>query len=227
MEIVQDASKYMYHGKRSKLTMEDVNSALKDHGFDPMFGYQPTDPLNFRLVPNTSIFYSPVEEIDLEKELHEAPPKAPQPITITSHWLVLDGVQPAIPENPTPAEKLRNQPEPESTAFTPTLRKELQDEAEIKPLAKHILTKELQIYHDNIISDLLSNDPIKIEAALKSLSSDAGIQQLLPYMIQFVAEMIPKNMRDLSKLSIFMRLYASLLQNQHLFVEPYVLFTCF
>jgi transcription initiation factor TFIID subunit 6 len=170
------------------------------------------------MVPNTNIFYVPREEVDLETFIQQPLPKAPQPLTLTSHWLAIEGIQPMIPENP-------NLQEPalvEKETGGPTGRKELLEDAEVRPLVKHVISKELQTYYDTVISDLMAPDTDRIKAALYSVATDSGLQQLLPYFIQFVAEMIPKNLRSLPQLQIYIGLVSSLLANEHVFVEPYV-----
>lgn len=101
-------------------------------------------------------------------------------------------------------------------------RRDMQEDSEIKPLIKHILSKELQAYYDAVVSDITSPDPECIKAALYSVATDSGLQQLLPYFIQFASEMIPKNLRNLPLLQILIGLVSSLLANEHIFIEPYV-----
>ena len=38
-EIIQEAQKFARHAKRTKLTTEDINNALRIRNFEPMFGY--------------------------------------------------------------------------------------------------------------------------------------------------------------------------------------------
>jgi hypothetical protein len=59
-----------------------------------------------------------------------------------------------------------------------------------KSNVKHHLSKEHQMYFETITKYLLSNEPNLIQKAMLSLRIDAGIQQLLPYFIQFVSEMV-------------------------------------
>jgi len=226
--------KYMVHAKRQKLTIDDVNMALQARNIEPMHGYDPTEPLNYRLIPNTCLFYVPSEVIDLEAFLQEPLPKAPAPMSLTSHWLAIEGVQPAIPENPArPDRNFLGEPLPSSTpgsgavmpgaAATGAGLKASTDDIELKGPVKHVLSRELQIYYDSLIHDLMDSDDInKIEAALLSVESDAGLQNLLPYFVQYVADGVPRHLRNIQKLLILMRLVRGLLVNKHLFVEPYL-----
>lgn len=214
-EMIQEAAKFMVHGKRTKLTVDDFNYALESRNVDRIYGYDPSEALVFRQVPNSAIFYVPREEVDLEAFVQQPLPKAPPPMTLTSHWLAVDGVQPQIPENPNLAEATV-----EAAATVPSTGPK--EEAEVRPLVKHVLSKELQAYYDAVVGDLASGDGDKIKAALHSAAHDSGIQQLVPYFVQFVAETIPKNLRNLPSLHICISLLNALLTNEHIFIEPYV-----
>ncbi len=59
-------------------------------------------------------------------------------------------------------------------------------------------------------------------SAIASLRNDAGIQQLLPYFVQFVAETVPKSLLSGLRLRMAMDVIGSLLHNEHIFIEPYL-----
>lgn len=224
--------KYMLHARRQKLTLEDVNMALQARNLEPLHGYDPTEPLNYRLVPNTQLFYTPSEEIDLETFLQEPLPKAPAPMSVTSHWLAVEGVQPAIPENPTrPDRNFLGEPlgggavavgVPLHVAATGL--KGSTDDVEVKGPVKHVLSREQQLLYDTLIHDLFGSDTDinKIDAALLALEGNAGLQSLLPFFLQYLAESVPRNLRHLDRLLVLMRLARALLVNPHLFMEPYL-----
>lgn len=146
----------MHHSHRQKLSVDDINYAMKSRNLDPLYGFDPTEPLAFRAVPNTGLFYVPSDELDIESILLEPLPKAPQPMCLTSHWLAIEGVQPQIPQNPTLVDRNSiGEPVSTSTPAANAGKKDIQEDAEIKPLVKHVLSKELQLYYDTLISDLL------------------------------------------------------------------------
>ncbi len=168
----------------------------------------------------------PREEIDLEAFLQAPLPRMPPPLTLTSHWLAIDGIQPAIPENPNAAASAAFPLA--AAAVTPggsvaaAVKKDAHEDAEIKPLTKHVLSKELQAYYDAIVGDLLCADAERTTSALYAVSSDSGIQQLVPYFVQFVAEAIPKNLRAVARLQTLIGLVKALVGNEHIFIEPYL-----
>jgi hypothetical protein len=50
------------------------------------------------------------------------------------------------------------------------------DKVELKPLVKHVLSAELQMYYEKVIEVIKKE---KRDSLLRSLSTDAGIQQLV------------------------------------------------
>lgn len=65
----------------------------------------------------------------------------------------------------------------------------LERKTEVKPMVRHILSKELQLYYEKIVDALLSPDDNELrETAIESIREDHGIQQLLPYLIQFITD---------------------------------------
>lgn len=93
----------------------------------------------------------------------------------------------------------------------------------MKPLVKHVLSKELQLYFSNVCSAVLdeNNDEYRA-AALASIRTDPGLHQLVPYFVNFVAEKVTHNLKDLFVLTQTMQLTSALLENKHLYVEPYI-----
>lgn len=93
----------------------------------------------------------------------------------------------------------------------------------VKPLVKHVLSKELQLYFEKICSALLDelNNEYRI-AALASIRSDPGLHQLVPYLVQFVAEKVTHNLKNLFVLAQMMQLTTAMLENSNLYIDPYV-----
>lgn len=65
----------------------------------------------------------------------------------TAHWLAVEGVQPAIPQNPSPAELRAQAASARSSGRPAAIGPE---GTEVKPLVAHALSKELQLYFDRL-----------------------------------------------------------------------------
>lgn len=100
----------MSHGKRRKLTTGDIDHALKVRNIEPTYGFFSKEYIPFRFASGggRELHFVEDKEIDLN-EMVSMPvqnwPKLPLDITLRSHWLCIDGVQPTIPENPPPVSK--------------------------------------------------------------------------------------------------------------------------
>lgn len=240
-ELIQDAHKFMVHCRRAKLTCDDLNSALRMKHSEPLYGYDPTEPLNFRLVPHTNLFFTPDPEIDLDVLLNAPLPKAPLKPHFSAHWLAIEGVQPMIAENPSVPQTLSTtttttttaQPtvptvdtkEPADKAVLVTAKKDislLQEDADVTPCVKHVLSKEMQLFYDTVINCINSPKDEERSCALESLKNDAGLQQLLPYFIQYASENIARNLKNSPVLLLMLEMCNTLMLNGHLFVEPYL-----
>lgn len=222
-EIVQEAIKHMHNSKRLRLTVHDINDALELRNVEKLYGYDSGEKLSFRLVPNTNIYIVPREEVDLEAFVKAPLPRALPPLTMTSHWLAVEGISPDIPENAVAVSESQKL-DMTAAAVSNILRMPdaVSGDAEVKPLVRHVLSKELQVYFDAVVNDLGSGNADRIKAALYSVATDSGLQQLLPYFVQFVCEGVACYLRNLGQLQVLISLIGSLLANEHLFMEPYL-----
>ncbi|URE18076.1 transcription initiation factor TFIID subunit [Musa troglodytarum] len=218
-EIMQEAIKCMRHSKRTVLTAEDVNSALSLRNVEPIYGFASGDPLRFkRAVGHKDLFYIDDRDVDF-KEVIDAPlPKAPLDTAVVAHWLAIEGVQPAIPENTqveaivAPSENKKSENSKEDGLLV-----------DLKLPVKHVLSRELQLYFDKITELTVTRpESILFKEALVSLAADSGIHPLVPYFSYFIADEVARSLNDLPILFALMRVVRSLLQNPHIHIEPYL-----
>lgn len=143
---------------------------------------------------------------------------------LLAHWLAVEGVQPSIPQNPTASES-RNL---ELVAKGPGANLNVaamsgNQNVAVKPLVKHILSKELQLYFDKVCNAFLDEASEEFRtSAYSSLREDPGLQQLVPYFVQFISEKVTHNLKDIFVLTQVMRMTEALIQNKNLYIDPYV-----
>ncbi|KAK6934515.1 TATA box binding protein associated factor (TAF), histone-like fold domain [Dillenia turbinata] len=214
-EIMQEAIKCMRHSKRTLLTSDDVDSALNLRNVEPIYGVVSGESLRFkRAAGHKDLYY--IDEKDVEfREVIEAPlPKAPLDTTVLSHWLAIEGVQPAIPANDALA------------AVPDNKRPEYKEDGlpiDVKSPVKHVLSRELQLYFDKITGLVVNrSNSLLFKEALVSLATDAGLHPLIPYFSCFIADEVSRNLNDFPLLYALMHVIQSLLCNPHIHIEPYL-----
>jgi hypothetical protein len=65
-QVLEEAMKFMRHGKRTTLTTKDISNALKVLNVEPLYGYESTRPLRFgeaSLGPGQPLYYVEDEEV--------------------------------------------------------------------------------------------------------------------------------------------------------------------
>ncbi|EEB09098.1 histone H4-like TAF Taf6 [Schizosaccharomyces japonicus yFS275] len=236
-QIIQEAIKFMRHSKRRVLTNSDISAALRTLNVEPLYGFNSNEPVVFNEAPlgpgQSSLYYLDDEEIDFEKVINAPLPKIPRDITYTAHWLAIEGVQPTIPQNPTTADHSGAGGDWSAKAGAAGVKSAggkstsdvfpSADNVEVKPLVRHVLSKELQLYFERIANALLSDSNAELRnAALSSLRTDPGLHQLLPYFIIFLSDSVTQNLSNHNVLKTLMQMAWSLLDNPNLFVEPYI-----
>ncbi|KAF2826824.1 TAF-domain-containing protein [Ophiobolus disseminans] len=223
-QVLEEAMKFMRHGKRTMLSTHDISHALKVLNVEPLYGYESTRPLRFgeaSLGPGQPLYYVEDEEVDFEKLINAPLPKVPREITFTAHWLAVEGVQPSIPQNPTTntADLL-----PKGSNANPHLAAANGlDNVNVKPLVKHVLSKESQELFAKLSSALTDETNIEWQtAALAAIRTEPGIHQLTTYLLSFIAEKVTHNMKNLFILRQMMQATEALLDNSAIYLDPYM-----
>ncbi|KAJ4725186.1 transcription initiation factor TFIID subunit 6-like [Melia azedarach] len=214
-EIMQEAIKCMRHARRTVLTSHDVDSALNLRNVEPIYGFASGDSLRFKRAAGIKdLYYIDDKDVGFKDVIETPLPKASLDTSVTVHWLAIEGVQPAIPEN-APVE-----------AVSDGKRSEYREDGlsvDIRLPIKHVLSRELQLYFDKITELTLSRfNSVLFKQALLSLATDSGLHPLVPYFTFFIADEVTRNMNNFSLLFALMRVVRSLLQNPHIHIEPYL-----
>lgn len=217
-EIMQEAIKCMHHSKRTTLTSEDVDTALRLRNVEPIYGFGSGDTLKFKRAPrHKDLFYINDKDVEFKDVIETPLSKTPQDATVVAHWLAIEGVQPAIPEN-APFEAPVISSDNKKSDY-----KEDGISVDVKYPVKHVLSRELQLYFEKITELTVGrSDSILFKEALLSLATDSGLHPLVPYFTYFIADEVMRNLKNFHLLFALMRLVWSLLQNPHLHIEPYL-----
>ncbi|KAG5634253.1 hypothetical protein H0H81_002696 [Sphagnurus paluster] len=243
-QVIEEAARFMRHGRRTTMTTSDVEQAFRVLNIEPLYGHSSFNPPTFRrtfpIPQGGSVYFVEDEEIDFDRVLREEKITLPKGVSWTAHWLAVEGVQPLVPENPpaiprhtdvdTKPEVVVNGNGP-LAAQNPAAKRQQQQQQQQQQLVKQVLSRELQLYYTRLTTSLIppSNDFAKRTAALASLRNDAGLQALLPYLIRWVGEGVVGSLKegvqgenDGKVLEVMLDVISALLENNTLFVEPYL-----
>ncbi|CAG8545355.1 6620_t:CDS:10 [Ambispora gerdemannii] len=229
-EIIQEATKFMRHSKRTKLTGDDINHALRVRNVEPLYGFNVPISYKFeRLSTNTmDLYYLEDDELDFESLIDAPLPKVPQDVIFTAHWLAVEGVQPLIPHNPTIKGPVKTKITKNIASTHENLESnitEVNGTIEMtNPSTIQSISQEHQRYYDSIVNavfSLESNDILRNQA-FSSLSVDTGINKLLPHFTKLICEKVVENIRNLEVLDYLMNMTKSLLSNETVYLDPHL-----
>ncbi len=211
-QIIQDAAKFTKHGKRQKMICADVDLGLRMQGQEPLYGSIASEHVPFRFASGggREIHFKDDQEVDLQGLVSAPAPKIPLGVSLRAHWLAVEGVQPAIPENPpaqnkeqlrteaaNPLSKLKKDFDAMGNKLGSLSRKPTKlkttETVSVKQLAKHELSVEQQLYYKEITEACVGADEARRGEALQSLSCDPGLHQMLPRLCTFIAEGVRVN----------------------------------
>ncbi|RLN89885.1 hypothetical protein BBJ28_00005954 [Nothophytophthora sp. Chile5] len=220
-EVIQDALKFQRHSRRAQLDPTHINQALQARNLESLYGFTAPGAVKYRQCEERqTLFFAEDEELELAEVLNAPLGQIPLQPMLNVHWLAVDGVQPLIPEN----ESI----EDDSTCHTSIKDEAFVNSVDRKPLVKHVLTEEMQLYYTKVTEAVKSDDFELQRAAFSSLARDPGIHQLLPYFSRFIYEEVKHSNHDLSLLFSLMRACRCLLVNQNLHLHQLIpaILTC-
>lgn len=202
---------------RRRLHAEDINLALQWRGSEILYA-------TGTVLPTTNDSNKKVDlNAYLKSEMQDRPPSE---IGLTMHWLAVDGTQPHIPQNPSSsqaqAESVVHRVEDDDDQLTQY--QEHQQGVRVRQLLPRLLSEELQLYFTRITLALEKGgsnptDRQQQDDALARVARDAGLQELVPFFIQYLAKQLHLHVGHPEHCRTLIRLTRSLLINPHVHLE--------
>ena len=216
---------------RRRLHADDINMALQWRGSEKIYA---TGIVGGGGVANSSSRDD--KKVMLQDYLKsEIKIRPPQEVGLTLHWLAVDGVQPNIPQNPGGVggpstanalkrkhplvHRVEDEDQEEDTAGG--------DGVQVTQLLPRLLSEELRLYFSRITGAVERGGATPTtrqqqDTALASLTQDPGLQELIPFMINYVTKNLYKHLGNSEHCRTLIRMAQALLANPHIHLELYV-----
>ncbi|KAF1758563.1 hypothetical protein GCK72_015022 [Caenorhabditis remanei] len=225
--IIENAKTNALRENRQRIVPSDVDLAICSAEINSDF----TCPL-LKPTPATDRMYwgrkmtKPKKTIDANSSEIVSHERFCDSIMIKDHWLVVDGVQPCVPENVIPTEvkqKYQEQQQETQRVFgygVSGVRKQIPEK---RPTTQTVLM-EHQVLYAEMTKILTNGSALERQKVLETIETDTGFQFLAGRFVILIAEGVrlhigTKNIRGLANL---LKLAWSLMKNPHIWLEKYL-----
>lgn len=168
------------------------------------------------------LFYMDNPEIDINHFLTSKPlPPYPIKVTYGIHWLAIDGIQPNIPQNAPKYKRalITSQVEEGVKEETDNI---ITEEVDVKPNAKHIFSKEIQMYYQKLTIILSKGTDEQIREAVTNIEKDPVMQRILPHVAKFLQQLLKDQLKDLRTLRTILSVINALLDNPDIYLDNHL-----
>jgi len=195
-EIIQDSMKFMKStpGPTVTIKKKGTGGTKKQNAQSPKANNSNKEDikqLSWRPATGIDNLYFTVDKPSNLRKILECPlPPLPLEVTISSHWLAVNGVQPTVPQNPPPS---NDESKSEANGIKPSgsrYNKNGTVTTADGTVMKHVLSKELQLYFDHLRQVLFGSDSAQKNSILQSVEEEPGLVQVVPYFVLHVSETV-------------------------------------
>uniref|UniRef100_A0A8R1HU56 TAF6_C domain-containing protein n=1 Tax=Caenorhabditis japonica TaxID=281687 RepID=A0A8R1HU56_CAEJA len=226
--IIQNAKKTAIRENRKRVVPSDIDIAIgiANVDYELAFPLLKATPSSFRMYWGRKMT-KPKKTIDANSQEIVAKEKFCDSIYIKDHWLVVEGVQPCVPENVVPSEvRQKFEEELQETQRLygygqPGVKREALPE---KRVSTQTFSLEHQVLYTEVTNILITGTALQRQKILECIETDTGIQFLAGRFVILIAEGVrlhigTRNVRGLSNL---LKLTWSLMKNPNIRLEKYL-----
>lgn len=230
--VIGAAALLCANARSQRLTVQHINRVLQSENRPQLRGYD--NVANFTMLTRpyeqTELYFTKETQLDLSKVAE----KQIQPVgtrSYISEYLLTEGV-PVCRQNLSTRRFLAKAPKVEKSVSIATTQP--QDTSRRAPIniMKHtynknqtvgdVLHDSLQRYFVRLVNLLRDDTAFSKEFVLEKLSTDKGLQQLIPYMLQFIYGKMTTHYRDMNTMNALIDMTTAIVRNDHLGSEIYV-----
>uniref|UniRef100_A0A0N4X2R6 TAF6_C domain-containing protein n=1 Tax=Haemonchus placei TaxID=6290 RepID=A0A0N4X2R6_HAEPC len=208
-DVLTTALQLVAQGKRIKLEARDIENSIDIRGvLSPCTSSRAASNTQFHLCDslNKTLYPNDYFMVDLRAIMNVTPRRMPYKRRIRKHWLVIEGEQPRVPENPVIAPSNTSSGQEGINTFQSSSNESLMEDGNRGPRTGNKLEQTL--------SRPITTHSLSLEV-LHLLASDPGLQSLVPRFAVLIFEGVRCNIaeQNLPVLRNILRLLKTLIDN--------------
>lgn len=235
-DVLMTATHYCTHGRRTKVEVLDLENAI--NVLRPLFSFTCSRAAsNTQFISDVltrSLYENNRYVVDLRSIMNMPPRRMPFKRKIRKHWLVIDGEQPRVPENPVIPLLTSNSTQEGLTTYQNSSTDPLMDDGNrvlragnkleqsvSRPITTHSLSLDQQVFFKKCVETVMGSCSEKRREVLHLLSSDPGLQSLVPRFALIIFEGVRCNIseQNLPILRNILRLVKTLIENPQVNID--------
>ncbi|KAM7542549.1 hypothetical protein Aperf_G00000019532 [Anoplocephala perfoliata] len=256
--LIQKSVRFMEQNRRGAPHLSDIESAAIGMGLEVPYGAATGELIPVRNngrnaspgMGNKTLMIKKDKEIEIKTLLKRSTSAVIYDISLSAHWLAIEGVQPASPQNPPPGflckmemisgtqtHKSIAPSQPSSAKNIDVTQSSLDEKVPGGHASRtryvealHVerfpqeVSQELMGYFRELTEACVGANESRRKDALENAATDTGLQPLVPFLVNYIKEGVRMNSvhSNLAILIYLVRLTKALVDNPNVCLKPYL-----